>query len=352
MIENLAMVLTPPGAGAIAVVRLRGQGVPGFLASHVKKPIVEGRCVHADLVDGGKVIDDAVVVLHRAGRVVDLSVHGGPWVVRSVLGVAERAGFRIVEAGGGPLPLEMVDEETELEREVIAWLPLARTELAVKVLLAQIAAWSKLIAAAAVPGGLERAAVTAATTSALQDRALVNLLRLPQVAIVGAPNVGKSTLANQLFAQERSITADVPGTTRDWIGEIANIDGLAVMLVDTPGVRETLDPIEREAIEASRGVVRGADLTVVVLDASQAAEGQRGMLDTHPGALVVANKSDRPSLWEPPQDAMKTMATTGEGVDALRRAILERFDCAEIDLAQPRSWTERQRALLEDRLGP
>src|SRR5439155_5592202 len=98
----------------------------------------------------------------------------------------------------------------------------------------------------------------------LADRALTNLLSLPKVAIIGPANVGKSTLANQLFAQERSITADIPGTTRDWVGEIANIDGLAVQLYDTPGLREAADEIEAAAIERSRGVVDEADLLIVV----------------------------------------------------------------------------------------
>src|SRR5260370_980944 len=79
-------------------------------------------------------------------------------------------------------------------------------------------------------------------------------------AVAGLPNVGKSTVANQLFAEERSITADVAGTTRDWVGEIANIDGLAVVLVDTPGIREASDPIEKVVIERSDTELRGADL--------------------------------------------------------------------------------------------
>src|SRR5205814_10504480 len=95
------------------------------------------------------------------------------------------------------------------------------------------------------------------------DKTLHYLLHPPRVAIVGAPNVGKSTLANQLFAQERSITADLPGTTRDWVGEIANLDGLVVQLVDTPGIRDTSDAIERQAIDRSRHQIEQADLVVL-----------------------------------------------------------------------------------------
>src|SRR5213075_1287570 len=106
-----------------------------------------------------------------------------------------------------------------------------------------------------------------------------------------------STLANQLFGRERSITADVPGTTRDWVGELANVDGLMVMLVDTPGVRGTMDDIEREAIEVSRREVAGADLMIVVLDQTQDAREQVELAGKHAGGIVVANKKDKEAGW-------------------------------------------------------
>jgi tRNA modification GTPase len=170
------------------------------------------------------------------------------------------------------------------------------------------------------------------------------------VAVVGVPNVGKSTLANQLFAQERSITADQPGTTRDWVGEIANLDGLAVTLVDTPGLRETTDPIEREAIGRGHREIERADLVVVVLDPTQAPDGQRNLIRAHPNALAVVNKADRPATWEVADgaEAIPTVATTGEGMDALRLAIKRRFlGTTEIDTHRPRWWTRRQRGILE-----
>src|SRR5204862_4618898 len=111
-----------------------------------------------------------------------------------------------------------------------------------------------------------------------------------------------STLANRLFAQERSITADLPGTTRDWAGELTNLDGLPVMLVDTAGIRDTDDPIERAAIAQGRAQIGGADLVVVVLDVTRSIEPEQGdllraMLSEHE-TIVVCNKSDRPAAWE------------------------------------------------------
>src|SRR4051794_15814146 len=95
---NRAILLTPPGGAALAVVRLTGPGVPAFLAAHFSRPAAEGRCVHGDLADGGRVIDDPVVVLHPGGTTADVNLHGGPWVIRATLDLACRAGFEAVES--------------------------------------------------------------------------------------------------------------------------------------------------------------------------------------------------------------------------------------------------------------
>ena len=144
------------------------------------------------------------------------------------------------------------------------------------------------------PGAGEAPAAGADVVRIRDDHSLYWLLHPPRVAIIGVPNAGKSTLANRLFAQERSITADLPGTTRDWVGEIANVDGLAVMLVDTPGLRHTDDPIESEAIRRSKGQIERADLVVLVLDVTQPRDPDQLALEAaHRCALVVVNKSDQ-----------------------------------------------------------
>ena len=322
------MLLTAPGAAAIAVVRVIGPGVEGFLRERFSRTVRAGRCVHGELRDGRTVLDDPVVV--RGEGFADLSLHGGPWVVRSVLGLLRREGFDVSQSAVGDA--DVADGETLFDREVSAHLGRARTELGVRYLAAQPALW------AAVRGrGFAREELEAA----LGNRALGHLLDPPRVAIVGVPNVGKSTLANQLFGRERSIVADVPGTTRDWVGEYANIEGLAVMLVDTPGLRDTADAIEAEAIERSRAVVRGAELVVVVLDPTQGERGQRELLGEHPSGVVVANKTDLVGAWVPPADALGVCAASGAGIGGLRGAIRGRFGVGgEIRAA---CWTSRQR---------
>jgi tRNA modification GTPase len=333
--KNRAILLTPPGAAAIAVVRMAGAGVREFFANHFSREVKPGRCIHGTLSDdAGNVIDDPVVVFDPADEsIADVNVHGGAWVVQSVLNLAREYGFEAVEANDAPQIA--FDAASELDREVLQYLPQAKTELALRTLLAQPEAW--------------RALIPELVESMLADRSLEHLLNPPAVAIVGAPNVGKSTLANQLFAQERSITADVPGTTRDWVGEIANVDGLAVMLIDTPGVRETHDEIESRAIAASRVEVERAQLVVLVLDASRPLDPeQTPLMQAHPEALRVMNKSDLPRAWDVAVlGGIQTVASTGEGVCALRDAIRRHFGCMDIDSPMPHVWTARQRQLLE-----
>jgi len=339
-VPSIAMLLTPPGSAAIAVARLTGPQVPGFLEAHFSRKPCPGRCAHGNLTDGEQMIDDPVVVLSDDEHVVDVNLHGGPWVVRSMLELARRGGFVIQVRPTVPLPDEAVDAEYPREREILAHLPLARTELALRELLGQREAWERL---EALPAG----ELSAELAEMRADYSLWWLLHPPRVAIVGAPNVGKSTLANQLFAQQRSITADLPGTTRDWVGEIANVDGLAVLLVDTPGIRLTADPVEAAAIERSGVEIGAADLVLLVLDATRPLAPEQGELRLRfVNALVVVNKSEGPAAWQRGEVAgIETVATSGEGVDAVRAAIRNHFG---IDARRGRAkwWTQDQREQL------
>jgi tRNA modification GTPase len=341
--RDVAILLTPPGAAAIAVLRLSGERVAPFLAERFSRPLSENRPVHGDLSDeSGNVLDDAVVVLSRGKTVADINLHGGPWVVQSVLDLARRAGFEVHKPSD--VPDIALDGTSELEREVLAGIPFARTELGLRTLLAQPRAWADAKSTLS-RDDLDRI---------LADRSLENLLHPPRVAIVGAPNVGKSTLANQLFAQERSITADLPGTTRDWVGEIANIDGLPVTLVDTPGVRDSADPIEREAIARSGEQVAAADMILLVLDATQPlAPDQSSLRERYgfdPRTVIVLNKSDLAAAVlvgsAAPRVDVRTCAVTGHGIDKLRVMILAHFGCADLQPDCPRIWTDRQRDIV------
>ena len=254
--------------------------------------------------------------------------------------LARAAGFEVDDSQSAVPDPAALDAADALEREMLQYLPLAKTELALRALLAQPGAWRRLS-----KGGADLATLRTISSG----RALHWLLHPPTVAIVGAANVGKSTIANRLFGQERAITADLPGTTRDWVGETANLDGLAVTLVDTPGIRSTDDPIEREAIGRARGEVADADLVILVLDASRPLEpDQAHLLEEHPSALLVVNKVDRHAAWDTSaMETIRTVGTTGVGIDEVRRAVQRRFGCDAIDPARPRWWTARQRDVIE-----
>ena len=337
--DNTALLLTPRAGGggsAIAVIRLRGRGVSGFLGRFFSKPAAAGRCVHGELREGNWLIDDAVVVVGDEYNWADICVHGGAWVIESVLRLAQREGFEVLEAKL-PTPAEALDEASgQMEREMLMHLPLAMTEPAIRMLLDQPGAWRT-----ALKRGVDPAAV-------LKDRTLWRLLHPGQIAIVGEVNVGKSTLANRLFGQQRSITADLPGTTRDWVGEMADIAGMPAVLIDTPGLRQTADDIERAAISASGEKIAQSELVIEVLDASWASRPRTFPQVSHAGIIVV-NKIDLPAGWDfQSLDAIRISAKTGQGMDDLCAAIHRQLGIERLGESRPRWWTERQRAVLAE----
>src|SRR5262249_46166926 len=145
------------------------------------------------------------------------------------------------------------------------------------------------------------------------------------LAIVGRPNVGKSSLFNRLLEQDRAIVTDIPGTTRDLVSEVATIGGIPVKLIDTAGIREGEGLIENLGIERSRQAMADADLTLVVIDLSAPLEPQDQDLLARARSQgrwqLVGNKSDLPRRAEISVPLIAVSALTGAGVDALRAAI-------------------------------
>jgi tRNA modification GTPase len=145
------------------------------------------------------------------------------------------------------------------------------------------------------------------------------------LAIIGRPNVGKSSLFNRLLEQDRAIVTDIPGTTRDLVSEVTAIDGIPVRLVDTAGIREGEGLVETLGIERSFTAMADADLTLVVVDATAGIQARdRELIDRarrEGRYLVAANKIDAGELA--PEEGVKVSAQTGQGIEALRGAILE-----------------------------
>jgi tRNA modification GTPase len=148
------------------------------------------------------------------------------------------------------------------------------------------------------------------------------------LAIVGRPNVGKSSLFNRLLEQDRAIVTDIPGTTRDTVSETTSLEGVPVKLVDTAGIRESRDVVESLGIERSHEAIADADLTLLVVDLAQPLRAEDEHLIAKLGDLnpmLVGNKADLLRELHTARDLLAVSAVTGEGIDELRRAVLQRL---------------------------
>lgn len=359
--STIVALSTPRGRGALAVIRLSGPDAIA-IAQRMGLPEVDDRRATLTTLTrprDGEVLDQVLVTCFRSPHsltgenVVEISCHGSPAVVRSIIDTTLELGA--VLAGPGQFTLRALANgkinlaQAEAIRDLIA----AQTEAAVKQASRQLNGElsnaltplkEKLIevivvlesalefveddlpapraleideSLAVVSAGVERLARTFAAGRLLQEGV--------QVAITGRPNVGKSSLFNSLIERERAIVTDIPGTTRDTLSEAIDLDGIPVILTDTAGLRETTDGIETLGIERTHRAMSDADLVLVVLDgAAELGPSDRALLDQTENVrrLVVLNKSDLPGFSS--QDGcINVSARTGEGLEALRSAILE-----------------------------
>jgi len=293
--------------------------------------------------------------------VVEISAHGSPVVLASIVDAAVRRGARMAEPGeftlraylNGRMDLvqaeavvDLIDAVTPLQARVAfdqvqGTLTVAIGEIdeALFDLIARLEAsidfpeeGYHFIAPESVATAIDAVAeqVSALLSSARRGRLVREGLH---VAIVGPPNVGKSSLFNALVGSARAIVTDVPGTTRDLVTEVIDVEGLRVTLTDTAGLRQTSDEIELEGVSRSRGAAAVADLVLVVADGSNPAGHSREyeIQISDNKRLIVENKSD--IARSDREDAIKVSAKTGDGLEALRRHIVEALD---IDLLADR----------------
>jgi len=158
------------------------------------------------------------------------------------------------------------------------------------------------------------------------------------VAIIGRPNVGKSTLLNALLAEERAIVTPIPGTTRDTIEEDASLAGIPVRWIDTAGLRDADHPVEAEGVRRTRRAIDRADVLLLMVDGSERKSSEDDAvlaLDTGVPSFLVLNKSDLPDAWEtvpagPWRKAIRVSAQTGAGLDALRHELLDALGSGDL----------------------
>lgn len=288
--------------------------------------------------------------------VVELSAHGSPVILRSIVVAAVASGARIAKPGEFTLRAYLNGRLDLMQAEAVADLIDAVTPLQARTAFDQLqgtltraiadidAALFDLVARLEAsidfpeegyhfvdPGSLAEAidAITERTAAMLSDARRGRLVREGlQIAIVGKPNVGKSSLFNALVGSSRAIVTDVPGTTRDVVSETIELEGLRVTLFDTAGLRDTEDRIESEGVRRSRGALDVADLILVVVDRSQALEGaDLGIMSqiSDNKRLIVSNKCDLPPAWSR-DDVVCISASKGSGIDALRSRIASALD--------------------------
>jgi tRNA modification GTPase len=357
--ETIAAVATPPGRGGIGIVRVSGPAVPGIAEALLGRVPEPRRAVHGAFRDArGEVVDQGLALYFEAPRsytgesVLELHGHGGPVVLRELLRSVLDAGARLAEPGeftrraflNGKLDLAQAEGVADLidaaSREA------ARSALrslggefsaAIAALVAQLVELRALIEAmldfpeeevealhrddaarrlAAVRGALEEVLAKSRRGSLLREGV--------HVVLAGRPNVGKSSLLNRLAGEERAIVAAVPGTTRDALREPIQIEGVPLVVVDTAGLRETCDEVERLGMERTQMELQQADLVLVVVEAAG-----RDLPETPLPAgvpqLVVVNKIDQVDGFDAGRHEreIRVSAKTGAGLDALRAAILE-----------------------------
>jgi tRNA modification GTPase len=364
--DTIVAIATPPGRGGIGVVRLSGPRARQIAEDLILRELpLEPR--HATLTRLREAIDRAVVTLfpgphsYTGDDVVELSAHGSPVVLETIVRAAIAGGARLANPGEFTLRAFLNGRIDLMQAEAVADLIDAATPLQARAAFDQLegtvtraiadldARLFDLIAgleasidfpeegyhfleAAALARALDD--LIARTGALVADASRGRMIREGlQVAIVGRPNVGKSSLFNALVGSPRAIVTEVPGTTRDLVTEVADIEGLRVTLVDTAGLRAAEDVVEALGVERSRGAIDVADLVVHVVDAR--VPGDDDLPETAMRRRVVArNKSDLVDASARREDAgVPVSALTGAGLPDLRRAILRALD---VDLLRDR----------------
>ena len=397
--DTIVAIATPAGRGGIGIVRLAGPDARAIAAPmlRLKHDLEAGRAIFGELIEpcgadtpvrenspsidrpsidkssnAESRIDEVVVTYFAAPHsyttddIIEISAHGSPVVLRHIVELALAGGARLAEPGeftmraflNGRIELtqaeavrDLIDSQTLYQAKVAAQQldgALSRRLQPIKQKLVELIA--------TLEAGIDFAEDDVSVLPADQIQRRITEVRAPlqelantfaygkivheglTLAIVGRPNVGKSSLFNRLVEQERAIVTATPGTTRDLVTETVSLAGIPVKLVDTAGIRHALDEAESIGIKKSLEALADADLVLVVLDASQEISHEDQELLVQAGqrtAIVVRNKSDlktespsegchseRSEESALPCPGVSTSALTGEGIAELRAAIL------------------------------
>ena len=361
--DTISAIATPAGQGGIGIVRLSGKDCFAVVGRLFDGALKDHYVSHGYIRDPktGSVIDEVLATYMAAPRtytredVVEISCHGSPLVLQRILQLTLEHGARPATPG-----------EFTLRAFLNGRIDLAQAESVLDIIQAQSEAGLRL--AVAGLGGRLSKPIRDVYAQLLQVQAFITAcidfpedevekqididprLSLPRcraalekvldlaeagavyrqgvrTAIVGKPNVGKSSLLNRLLGEDRAIVSNIPGTTRDTVEEVVSVKGIPFHLIDTAGIQETADVVEHIGVERSRKAIEQADLLLLVVDLSAPlSEEDFRVLDLSLGksALVIANKADLPAradLSAVHHPVVPCSALWGQGIEELHAAM-------------------------------
>lgn len=374
--DTIVALSTPPGRGGIGVIRISGfdslKILRTLLVAETYNPTPNVLSLKSLIDPSGEPLDEALVCFFKAPHsftgedVVELHCHGSPVLLRTIIDLALQLGARLADPGefslravtNGRLKLteaeairDLIDAQTDtalrqatrqLKGEISNRLRPAKEELLEIIVrlesslefveddLPVVAAQEIIDSLKKLQQDLSRLRSTFSTGRLLRDGI--------RVALVGRPNVGKSSLFNSLVGHGRAIVTGIPGTTRDTLSESIGVDGVPVVLIDTAGIRSSSDEIELIGVARARREAADADLLIVVVDGSESLRDEdRFVLAevSHVRHIVALNKSDLPTfstaiLDEQQADTngpavVSVSAKNDAGLESLRTAILQPF---------------------------
>jgi tRNA modification GTPase len=365
--DTIAAIATAPGRSGIGVVKVSGKSLSALIAGVVGKPLPARRAVLSEFRDArGEVLDQGIALYFPAPHsytgeeVLELQGHGGPIVLRLLLRRCLELGARIAEPGeftkraflNGKLDLAQAESVADLieaataeaARSAVRSLQGAFSER-IEALGRELIELRALVEAtldfpeeeieflerADAQGRLARVRENLGQVIAASERG--SLLREGlYVVLAGQPNVGKSSLLNALAGEELAIVTEIPGTTRDAIRQSINVEGVPVHVIDTAGLRESSDPIEKIGMARTWAAIEKADVMLLVIDATRGEDAaDQAILKRLPERLAcirIMNKIDLLPRAEAVERSERgtlvwLSAKTGRGVDLLRRTLLE-----------------------------
>ena len=332
--DTIVALATAPGLGAIAVIRLSGSKAIEITASVFSKKSLINQPTHTvhfgKLLNGKEVIDEVVVSIYRAPKsytgeeVVEIACHGAPLIQDEILQLMILAGARMAKPGeftqraflNGKLDLtqaeavaDLIASDTDAARKTALHNLKGGFSTDLQLMREKLIKFSALIeleldfsqedVAFANKKELEILVqqLQKKTQALLDSFKLGNVIKNGvQVAIVGKPNAGKSTLLNAFLNENRALVSEIPGTTRDTVEEYLNIQGILFKLIDTAGIRATTsDSIEQMGIEKSKEKIVGADIVIAMFDVNDNSEAQVASWQKEVAAdklVLVGNKKD------------------------------------------------------------